>query len=126
MCGKRRSPSRWSSSRPAGRASWRTARTRLTPTMSRPSSSSTARSEEHTSELQSLTNLVCRLLLEKKNAKMQSERHSRDVCEQEQQNEKPGRKPIEQQRHHRRPQATYLQCRPVEQRVPCLQQTALY
>src|SRR5437016_10793499 len=27
---------------------------------------STARSEEHTSELQSLTNLVCRLLLEKK------------------------------------------------------------
>src|SRR5258706_676769 len=28
-----------------------------------------ARSEEHTSELQSLTNLVCRLLLEKKNKK---------------------------------------------------------
>src|SRR5437016_11237897 len=28
--------------------------------------SSTPRSEEHTSELQSLTNLVCRLLLEKK------------------------------------------------------------
>src|SRR5437016_11337355 len=28
-----------------------------------------ARSEEHTSELQSLTNLVCRLLLEKKNQK---------------------------------------------------------
>src|SRR5437016_3622714 len=27
----------------------------------------TSRSEEHTSELQSLTNLVCRLLLEKKN-----------------------------------------------------------
>src|SRR5437016_12080454 len=27
------------------------------------------RSEEHTSELQSLTNLVCRLLLEKKNEK---------------------------------------------------------
>src|SRR5258706_2197825 len=27
----------------------------------------TCRSEEHTSELQSLTNLVCRLLLEKKN-----------------------------------------------------------
>src|SRR5437016_9248169 len=27
----------------------------------------TTRSEEHTSELQSLTNLVCRLLLEKKN-----------------------------------------------------------
>src|SRR5438093_1897082 len=29
-------------------------------------SSSSSRSEEHTSELQSLTNLVCRLLLEKK------------------------------------------------------------
>src|SRR5262249_60291793 len=29
-------------------------------------SSTTSRSEEHTSELQSLTNLVCRLLLEKK------------------------------------------------------------
>src|SRR5258706_9861056 len=28
-----------------------------------------ARSEEHTSELQSLTNLVCRLLLEKKNTR---------------------------------------------------------
>src|SRR5258706_9445614 len=28
------------------------------------------RSEEHTSELQSLTNLVCRLLLEKKNARL--------------------------------------------------------
>src|SRR5437016_10770574 len=28
-----------------------------------------ARSEEHTSELQSLTNLVCRLLLEKKNSR---------------------------------------------------------
>jgi len=28
-----------------------------------------ARSEEHTSELQSLTNLVCRLLLEKKKKK---------------------------------------------------------
>src|SRR5437016_10905597 len=31
--------------------------------------SSGARSEEHTSELQSLTNLVCRLLLEKKKQK---------------------------------------------------------
>src|SRR5437016_7767631 len=33
------------------------------------SRSSWARSEEHTSELQSLTNLVCRLLLEKKKKK---------------------------------------------------------
>src|SRR5437016_7257670 len=32
-----------------------------------PGRPSTRRSEEHTSELQSLTNLVCRLLLEKKN-----------------------------------------------------------
>src|SRR5437016_9032768 len=31
---------------------------------------SDARSEEHTSELQSLTNLVCRLLLEKKKKKI--------------------------------------------------------
>src|SRR5438046_4297528 len=31
-----------------------------------------ARSEEHTSELQSLTNLVCRLLLEKKNKRTQT------------------------------------------------------
>src|SRR5438046_4804383 len=31
------------------------------------------RSEEHTSELQSLTNLVCRLLLEKKNGKIQAD-----------------------------------------------------
>src|SRR5437016_10269342 len=30
------------------------------------------RSEEHTSELQSLTNLVCRLLLEKKNNKQEA------------------------------------------------------
>src|SRR5438093_10195855 len=36
----------------------------LGPLRSRPSPR--ARSEEHTSELQSLTNLVCRLLLEKK------------------------------------------------------------
>src|ERR1019366_10526305 len=32
------------------------------------------RSEEHTSELQSLTNLVCRLLLEKKNNKQENAR----------------------------------------------------
>src|SRR5438093_5344321 len=34
---------------------------------------SVARSEEHTSELQSLTNLVCRLLLEKKKNTIHSE-----------------------------------------------------
>ena len=32
------------------------------------------RSEEHTSELQSLTNLVCRLLLEKKKKKINNEK----------------------------------------------------
>src|SRR5258706_8839109 len=36
---------------------------------SMPTSLSPKRSEEHTSELQSLTNLVCRLLLEKKKKK---------------------------------------------------------
>src|SRR5262249_60396096 len=35
------------------------------------------RSEEHTSELQSLTNLVCRLLLEKKNRTAADNFHSR-------------------------------------------------
>src|SRR6266508_6587934 len=36
------------------------------PTMTRPPRSRSARSEEHTSELQSRGHLVCRLLLEKK------------------------------------------------------------
>src|SRR5437016_6886239 len=44
------------------------ARCSLPPSLSRPTSC-LPRSEEHTSELQSLTNLVCRLLLEKKNHK---------------------------------------------------------
>src|SRR5258706_11927305 len=35
----------------------------------------TTRSEEHTSELQSLTNLVCRLLLEKKKSAVPSPAH---------------------------------------------------
>src|SRR2546430_5881810 len=35
-----------------------------------------ARSEEHTSELQSQSNLVCRLLLEKKKKKKRRNRHS--------------------------------------------------
>src|SRR5262249_59985900 len=39
-----------------------------------------SRSEEHTSELQSLTNLVCRLLLEKKkNTSRHSSRNSRRI-----------------------------------------------
>src|SRR5438046_10275397 len=36
-----------------------------------PSPGTIKRSEEHTSELQSLTNLVCRLLLEKKNQRLE-------------------------------------------------------
>src|SRR5437016_8280067 len=36
-----------------------------------------ARSEEHTSELQSLTNLVCRLLLEKKKKKEEKALHTK-------------------------------------------------
>src|SRR5438046_4012877 len=42
------------------------------------------RSEEHTSELQSLTNLVCRLLLEKKNKKnktIKKIKHKQDIRE---------------------------------------------
>src|SRR5438093_9386870 len=37
------------------------------------------RSEEHTSELQSLTNLVCRLLLEKKNKNVYSRFNSKST-----------------------------------------------
>src|SRR5438046_3673581 len=37
------------------------------------------RSEEHTSELQSLTNLVCRLLLDKKNRKHRCHRYGGSV-----------------------------------------------
>src|SRR5258708_24028342 len=49
--------------------SWCTCRRRSPPTRSsrpRPRASSSSRSEEHTSELQSPDHLVCRLLLEKK------------------------------------------------------------
>src|SRR5256885_12731436 len=45
---------------------------RPTPSPSRPA----ARSEEHTSELQSPCNLVCRLLLEKKKKRYTSAQHS--------------------------------------------------
>src|SRR5436853_5386930 len=44
---------------------------------------SSTRSEEHTSELQSLRHLVCRLLLEKKNAKV-------DLVHQQTQNQRYG------------------------------------
>src|SRR5438046_8336774 len=38
------------------------------------------RSEEHTSELQSLTNLVCRLLLEKKKKNNEHKRQKINIC----------------------------------------------
>src|SRR2546427_5178904 len=41
------------------------------------------RSEEHTSELQSQSNLVCRLLLEKKKKKKERETHTYDVAKSE-------------------------------------------
>src|SRR2546430_8585379 len=44
------------------------------------SSSGLARSEEHTSELQSQSNLVCRLLLEKKKTPLALERHQPTVA----------------------------------------------
>ena len=40
---------------------------------------SLVRSEEHTSELQSLTNLVCRLLLEKKNKKKKKKKIKKKI-----------------------------------------------
>src|SRR2546430_10647690 len=40
----------------------------------------TGRSEEHTSELQSQSNLVCRLLLEKKKTTYDYHTHFNDVC----------------------------------------------
>src|SRR2546425_2220330 len=39
-----------------------------------------ARSEEHTSELQSLAYLVCRLLLEKKKKKYTADLHFKRIC----------------------------------------------
>src|SRR5471030_3563788 len=54
------------------------ARRRPRPWCSRRTPASRApRSEEHTSELQSLRHLVCRLLLEKKKTKPQTDRHQK-------------------------------------------------
>src|ERR1019366_2424540 len=47
------------------------------PEKNRPMKANQSRSEEHTSELQSLTNLVCRLLLEKKKNKQIDEARRR-------------------------------------------------
>src|SRR5258706_754704 len=49
-----------------------------TPRARRPLRSQSGRSEEHTSELQSLTNLVCRLLLEKKKKNKAPRCHTTD------------------------------------------------
>src|SRR5688572_31107476 len=58
-CALRRAGRRAGGRRCTGRAAARCARRRAA-----------ARSEEHTSELQSQSNLVCRLLLEKKNSRI--------------------------------------------------------
>src|SRR5688572_31998218 len=58
-------PARWSARRAEGRV------------VSVAGAAGTPRSEEHTSELQSQSNLVCRLLLEKKKISAQYESHSR-------------------------------------------------
>src|SRR5260221_7851409 len=63
-------PSRWVSKRWASRA----ARTRHRSPGSW--ASGALRSEEHTSELQSHSDLVCRLLLEKKKKKKKQEKHA--------------------------------------------------
>src|SRR5690606_39918620 len=56
-------------SAPGGVRTLRRARGRCSPALPRPRLFFSARSEEHTSELQSRENLVCRLLLEKKNTR---------------------------------------------------------
>src|SRR5687767_15313665 len=59
--------------RSAGRPFSSSRLTSASPTPSSVMTCSASRSEEHTSELQSLAYLVCRLLLEKKKKKRQSE-----------------------------------------------------
>src|SRR5438132_3476351 len=49
------------------------------------------RSEEHTSELQSHSDLVCRLLLEKKKQLYQVQRNGRVICELQSTNESTNR-----------------------------------
>src|SRR2546430_7266839 len=58
----------------AARVSWSTLGVAALP--ARRSACSTTRSEEHTSELQSQSNLVCRLLLEKKKTHRYHANHS--------------------------------------------------
>src|SRR2546430_3677842 len=65
--------------RPPGRTHFKAAGTSAPTGANRiaPSSHSPGRSEEHTSELQSQSNLVCRLLLEKKKNRITQSRTSR-------------------------------------------------
>src|SRR5258706_10038627 len=62
---------------------------------------SASRSEEHTSELQSLTNLVCRLLLEKKEHTSELQSLTKLVC----------RLLLETKERNRKPIAGVPQCR---------------
>src|SRR2546430_4938259 len=77
-----RSVSSWPTTAASSTAGWRTSvaststgETQIPPTLSM--SSERPQSEEHTSELQSQSNLVCRLLLEKKKIKnnLQENKH---------------------------------------------------
>src|SRR5256885_5614188 len=63
---RRRRPRRRARAPRTGRAARSTRRSRARPPLGRAAVRAPARSEEHTSELQSPCNLVCRLLLEKK------------------------------------------------------------
>src|SRR5438093_9788382 len=60
-------PSGCGTMKPSGSSADRLQMLSIRRAISRARSCLNVRSEEHTSELQSLTNLVCRLLLEKKN-----------------------------------------------------------
>src|SRR5260370_19409305 len=73
---------------PPGDSDWRAG-------LPRPACRSESRSEEHTSELQSHLNLVCRLLLEKK-----KKRNTSQHCDQHTTINAPiGSRPIEEQQH---------------------------
>src|SRR5687767_15621963 len=75
------SPLTWSPSvRSATDSPWPIC-TRSIPTDANPRHSQHGRSEEHTSELQSLAYLVCRLLLEKKQRRMSPIHHQRSTAE---------------------------------------------
>src|SRR2546427_8784853 len=69
---------KWPPAQRRRRPSLRSLRFRLAPYAAAPGrrrTTATSRSEEHTSELQSQSNLVCRLLLEKKKKKKKKQRH---------------------------------------------------